>query len=109
MNIFQSILISIYSLLLAILPTNKYVEGVIGQPQSFLPTQADNQIEKTVSNLIFRGLFKFDIYGTTIPDLADTWIVSEDGLIYTIKIKDNQYWNNGKRITADDLIYTSYK
>jgi peptide/nickel transport system substrate-binding protein len=109
MNIFQSILIYIYSFLLAILPTNKYVEGVIGQPQSFLPTQADNQIEKTVTNLIFRGLFKFDIYGATIPDLADTWVVSEDGLIYTIKIKDNQYWNNGKKITADDLIYTSYK
>lgn len=109
MNIFQSIVISIYSLLLAILPTSKYVEGVIGQPQSFLPTQADNQIEKTVTNLIFRGLFKFDIYGATIPDLADTWVVSEDGLVYTIKIKDNQYWNNGKKITADDLIYTSFK
>lgn len=109
MNIIQSLLISIYSLLLAILPTSKYVEGVIGQPQSFLPTQADNQIEKTVSHLIFRGLFKFDIYGATIPDLADTWVVSEDGLVYTIKIKDNQYWNNGKKITADDLIYTSFK
>ena len=109
MNILQSIVIYIYALLLAILPTTKYVEGVVGQPQSFLPTQANNQIEKTVSSLIFRGLFKYDIYGATIPDLADTWTMSEDGLIYTIKIKDNQYWNNGKKITADDLIYTSYK
>jgi ABC-type transport system substrate-binding protein len=30
-------------------------------------------------------------------------------LVYTIKIKDNQYWNNGKKITSDDLIYTSFK
>ncbi|MFZ2663931.1 MAG: ABC transporter substrate-binding protein [Patescibacteria group bacterium] len=109
MNILQSIVIYIYSVLLAILPTTKYVEGAIGQPQSFLPTQADNQIERTITSLIFRGLFKYDIYGATIPDLADTWSVSEDGLIYTIKLKDNQYWNNGKKITSDDLIYTSYK
>lgn len=109
MNIFQQLLLYMYSLLLAIVPTSKYVEGVVGQPQSFLPTQTQNQIEKTVSNLIFRGLFKYDIYGATVPDLADTWTVSEDGLTYTIRIKDNQYWTNGKKITANDLIYTSYK
>lgn len=59
--------------------------------------------------MIFRGLFKYDIYGATIPDLADTWTVSDDGLTYTIKLKENQYWTNGKKITSDDLIYTSYK
>lgn len=91
------------------MPTSKYVEGVVGQPQSFLPTQAQNQIEKSVSNLIFRGLFKYDIYGATVPDLADTWTISEDGLIYTVKMKDNQYWADGTKITSDDLIYTSFK
>ncbi len=109
MNIIQSIVFYIYSLILAILPTTGYVEGVVGQPQSFLPNQAQNNIERTISDLIYRGVFKYDIYGTTIPDLADTWSVSEDGLVYTIKLKDNQYWNNGKKITSDDLIYTSYK
>ena len=109
MNILRSFILYIYSLFLAILPTTGYVEGIVGQPQSFLPTQAQNTIEKTVSDLIYRGIFKYDIYGVTVPDLADTWSVSEDGLIYTIKIKDNQYWSNGRKITADDLIYTSFK
>lgn len=109
MNIIRSIFFYLQSLLLAILPTSTYVEGVVGQPQSFIPNQADSYIERTVSDLIYRGVFKYDIYGATIPDLADTWTVSEDGLIYTIKLKDNQYWNNGKKITADDLIYTAFK
>jgi peptide/nickel transport system substrate-binding protein len=91
------------------LPTPAYVEGVVGQPQSFVPNQADTYIERTVSDLIYRGVFKYDIYGAIVPDLADTWTVSEDGLIYTIKLKDNQYWSNGKKITSDDLIYTSFK
>ena len=109
MSILQAVIFYVYSFLLAILPTTTYTEGVVAQPQSFLPTQAQNQIEKTISNLIYRGIFKYDVYGATIPDLADTWTISDDGLSYTIKLKDNQYWSNGKKITADDLIYTSYK
>lgn len=109
MNILQKILVYTYSFILALLPTQKYVEGVTGQPQSFLPSQVKNQTERTISSLIYRGLFKYDIYGTTVPDLAETWTVSPDGLTYTIKLKDNQRWTNGKKITADDLIYTSFK
>ncbi|HOD01461.1 MAG TPA: ABC transporter substrate-binding protein [bacterium] len=109
MNILRNFFFYIQSLILAALPATSYVEGVVGQPQSFIPTQVDSTIERAVSDLIYRGVFKYDIYGATIPDLADTWTVSEDGLIYTIKLKDNQYWNNGKKITADDLIYTSFK
>jgi len=81
MNIIRSIFFYLQSLLLAILPTSTYVEGVVGQPQSFIPNQADSYIERTVSDLIYRGVFKYDIYGATIPDLADTWTVSGDGLI----------------------------
>jgi peptide/nickel transport system substrate-binding protein len=109
MNLLQKIIIYAYSFFLALLPTQRYVEGVLGQPGSFLPSQVRTQTEKTISSLIYRGLFKYDIYGVTVPDLAETWSVSPDGLIYTIKLKDNQKWTNGKMITADDLIYTSYK
>ncbi len=97
-------------LLLAFSPlTPTYSEGVVGQPISFLPSKAQSQSDITISSLIYRGLFKYDIYGTLLPDLADTWEISQDGLVYTIKLKSDQYWSNGKRITADDLIYTSFK
>ncbi len=81
----------------------------MGQPRSFFPHQATTRTDKTVSRLIYRGLFKYDIYGSLVPDLAETWSISEDGLIYTVKLKDNQFWSNGNKITANDLIYTSYK
>jgi peptide/nickel transport system substrate-binding protein len=109
MNIFQKIVIYGYSILLSLLPTPKYVEGVVGQPQNFLPSKAQSQNDRTISSLIYRGLFKYDIYGATVPDLAETWTVSPDGLIYTIKIKDNQRWTDGRKISSDDLIYTSFK
>ncbi|GIW70044.1 MAG: peptide ABC transporter substrate-binding protein [Patescibacteria group bacterium] len=108
MAILATIFFQILTYFSAILPGVSYVEGVVGQPQTFLPNQATQQTDKTVSSLIYRGLFKYDIYGSIVPDLADTWQESENGLVYTIKLKDNQYWTNGKKITADDLIYTAF-
>lgn len=99
----------IYALIIALLPITAYSEGMVGQPNSFLPSQAVTSNDKTISRLIYRGLFTYDIFGTLIPDLAETWEISEDGLVYTVKIKDNQYWSNGKKITSEDLIYTSFK
>lgn len=108
MNIIYAITSYILTLVISILPFDSYTEGVTGYPQTFLPNQALSSNDKTISKLIYRGLFKYDIYGTLIPDLAETWSTSEDGIVYTIKLKDNQRWSNGKKITADDLIYTSY-
>lgn len=99
----------VYYLLISLLPLSSYTEGLVGQPVSFLPSQATSQNDVTISRLLFRGLFTYDIYGTLINDLAESWEISEDGLVYTIKIKDNQYWSNGTKIDAEDIIYTAFK
>lgn len=109
MNLLEKIIIYIYAFFLTLFPVPTYTEGTTGQPQSFLPTQAVTQQDKTISSLLFRGLFKYDIYGTLIPDLAETWAVSEDGMVYTVKLKAGQKWTNGKIISSDDVIYTAFK
>lgn len=38
--------------------------------------------------------------------LAESCEVSEDGLTYTMKLKDNLKWHDGEQITADDVIFT---
>jgi len=67
-----------------------YTEGVVGQPRSFFPNELTAQHDKTISHMIYRGLFKYDIYGALVPDLAESWTVSNGGLVYTIKLKANQ-------------------
>lgn len=109
MNIVRSIIFYISSFLLAVTPTSQFTEGVVGQPRSFLPSQTITQTDRTISNLIYRGLFEYDIYGELKPDLAESWSVSDDGIVYTVKMKPGQYWSDGTPITADDLIYTSFK
>ncbi len=103
-----SILLPIQLFLISILPVPSFTEGVTLQPRSFLPHQATNSNEKTVSSLIYRGLFKYDIYGTIVPDLAETWKTSADGISYTVTIKKGQKWSDGSPITSNDLIYTAF-
>lgn len=109
MNILEKIIILAYSFILAVIPTPRYVEGVTGQPQNFLPSQATTSNDQTISRLLFRSLYKYNINGELVPDLADTVAYSGDGLVYTVKLKPNQKWINGRNINSDDLIYTAFK
>ncbi|OIN94832.1 hypothetical protein AUJ38_01575 [bacterium CG1_02_42_9] len=85
-------------------------EGIVGQPQNLNPLfSSDNEIDQTISNLIFRGLTKFKPDGQWQDDLAETIDVSEDGLTYTIQIKDNIYWHDGQKLTVEDVIFTYQK
>jgi len=47
--------------------------------------------------------------GELVNDLAQEFTVSEDGLTYYIKIRDDAFFHDGKPITTDDLIFTIQK
>ena len=52
---------------------------------------------------IFGGLVGFDTSLRLIPDLADSWDISNDGLTYTFKIRNNAVFHNGTKVTAEDF------
>lgn len=84
-----------------------YIEGFIGQPRFLNPLLAQSQTDQDLTHLIFSGLYKFDDHGNFVPDLADGNInISSDQKTYTIKLKPNLKWHDGKPITADDVVYT---
>ena len=58
-----------------------------------------------VSN-IFSSLVQFDPELGLIPDLAETWKVSDDGLQYGFTLRDGLTFHNGDSLTANDLVYT---
>jgi peptide/nickel transport system substrate-binding protein len=43
---------------------------------------------------------------TAIPYLAKSWTVSEDGKLYTFKLRDDVQFCSGKKFTAADVIYS---
>ncbi len=55
---------------------------------------------------LFSSLVQFDEELGIIPDLAETWEVSEDGLRYTFKLRPGLTFHNGDPLMAADVLYT---
>lgn len=59
------------------------------------------------ANLMFRSLLVADSTLTkTSPDLAEKVEISEDGLTYTITMKDGLKWSDGEALTAEDVVWS---
>lgn len=86
-----------------------YKEAVVGDFKYFSPILASTDAEKSTSKLIFSGLVKFDKDNNVLPDLADRWEISSDGLKYTFYLKDNVSFHDGQKLTANDVISTVNK
>lgn len=84
-----------------------YAEGLLGQPNYINPLLAHQETDLALVRLVFSGLYKYDNNGQLVPDLADGQpLVSPDQKQYTINLKHDALWHNGKQVTADDVVYT---
>jgi peptide/nickel transport system substrate-binding protein len=84
-----------------------YTEALIGSFGRLNPLlDLNNPVDRDVDRLLFSGLLRFDSYGTPVPDLADSWGVSADGMVYNISIRPGATWHDGEPVTSDDVIFT---
>jgi peptide/nickel transport system substrate-binding protein len=84
-----------------------YTEGMAGAPQFINPLLAAyNQVDQDLCALIFNGLTRPDGQGGLEPDLAASWSVSDDGLVYLFKLRPNIRWQDDAPFTADDVLFT---
>lgn len=58
-----------------------------------------------VQSKISVGLTNVGEDGTTTPGIASSWEVAEDGKVYTLKLREDIYFQDGKKLTADDLSF----
>ena len=79
---------------------------VYGDVMSFCPDiNSDDNFYSAAQN-IFNRLAKLDANCNVIPDLAESWDYSEDGLTLTFHLKENAQWHDGEPVTAEDVKYT---
>ncbi|CCE74150.1 ABC transporter substrate-binding protein [Clavibacter nebraskensis] len=53
---------------------------------------------------LYNRLVKLDEKGETIPDLAEEWSASADGVTWTFRLRRGVRFHDGTRFTADDAI-----
>lgn len=82
-------------------------EGVAGNPQYLNPLLCQtHEIDQDLCSLLFRGLTRLDANGRVVPDLAESWSGTPDGLSYTFRLREDQFWHDGAPITVDDILFT---
>lgn len=81
-------------------------EGVVGNPRYLNPFVCDrNEVDEDLCTLLFRGLTRIDQHGRVVPDLASDWTITDEK-VYTFRIRQDQYWHDGRPVTADDVLFT---
>ncbi len=73
-----------------------YREGIVGQPVFINPIIPSTDTDKDLSRLIF----------SNIPDLAESIKREDDDKTYTVRLKENLRWQDGEKLTTDDVIFT---
>ena len=70
-------------------------------PENYNPLLADVRV------WLYDGLVRFDADMNIVPDLAESWTTSDDGLVYTIVLRQDVVFHDGTPMTADDVIFTA--
>lgn len=83
-----------------------YTEGVIGTPRAINPLYLARDTDRDIARLVFSSLLTYDGSGNIITDLAERYDISSDGKTYTVYLRKNALWHDGKPLTADDVVFT---
>lgn len=85
----------------------RFVEAIVGAPARINPLFAPlNETDADISALVFSGLTRLGPDGQVLPDLAESWEISEDGTTYTFTLRNDVTWHTGVAFTAQDAVFT---
>ncbi len=86
---------------------NEIVVAIAQDPEDSLdPHAAASAGTREVVFNIYEGLVKTGPTGELIPAVAESYKVSEDGLVYTFTLREGVKFHNGEPVTAEDVIYS---
>src|SRR6185295_2774975 len=75
------------------------------EPETLDPAKSTGVIESNIQYELLEGLTTYAENGEVAPGVATSWEVSDDGLTYTFKLRDEK-WSNGEPVTTNDFVYS---
>jgi peptide/nickel transport system substrate-binding protein len=81
-------------------------EGIVGTPRFINPLLALTDADRDLVMLTYSGLMRAQPNGTLVPDLAENYLISDDGKTYTFTIREDARFHDRKPVTADDIVFT---
>jgi peptide/nickel transport system substrate-binding protein len=81
--------------------------GMVLEPPNLDPTGgAAAAIDEVVYANVFEGLTRFGSDGAVNPGLAESWVISEDGMTYTFKLRSGVMFHDGTAMDAEDVKFS---
>ncbi len=90
------------------------VNMVRGNPNALDPVLITSKLASDISSQIYDHLLTFDSNMVIKPELASSWEVSSDGLLYTFHLRKDAFFHNnkcfpngkGRNVVASDVVYS---
>jgi oligopeptide transport system substrate-binding protein len=80
--------------------------GPVQGPETLDPAQTRDLSTVSILRQIYRGLVFYDDDLQPVPELAESYDVSEDGLAYTFLLRSDATFQDGSPLTADDVAFS---
>lgn len=93
-------------------PTGRVIVGLGQEPTVFNPLMVHIEVDDGVHFSVFDALFRIDPQGVFQPNLAvevpdqKNGGITEDGLNWRIRLRDDVRWHDGKPFSAEDVKFT---
>jgi peptide/nickel transport system substrate-binding protein len=85
------------------IPKDTIVIGVDLPPLQLDPRLSTDAVSSKMKHLVFSGLMKFDDSLEIVPDVAETYDVSDDGLRYAFLLRSGVFFHDGSGLTSADV------
>lgn len=80
--------------------------AMVGEPASLNPNVGPDELAMLVGQNLFNKLVSVTADGSILPDLAERWEESADGLTYTFHLRSGVRWHDGRAFSAEDVRHT---
>jgi peptide/nickel transport system substrate-binding protein len=84
-------------------------EGIIGSPRFINPLLAISDADRDLAALVYSGLMRAAQNGGLTLDLAESYEISDDGLVYTFTLRPDARFHDGNPVTTYDVTFTVEK
>ena len=82
------------------------IEASIGDVSGFIPNITSDSASHEVGSLIYSGLLRRDRDLNIVGELASSWEFSKNCLNLTFHLRKNATWQDGRPLTAADVLFT---
>jgi oligopeptide transport system substrate-binding protein len=87
-------------------PPTEHLHLSCARPEGIVPGHVYSSDGASFVFSLFRGLLRVESDLSVMPELAENFRVSSDGLTYLFQLREGLEWSDGEPLTAEDFVFT---